>query len=178
MKQPCNAYATLLRGALVILLLAALTGSLAALAGCRGQVRLPRRRETPAPEPLGPVEIDWSSPGSVVEGFFDAKKRGDWRKAFDCCDFVERLGAAEAKKIRREWKKDAPAWPDRYRDSTWIILDETIERDIAIVSVAHIRWVGPGALDTKRTGFEELCKLYAGRWKITEFVVPEKESRN
>ena len=102
MNQPCNAHSAVLRGALVILVFAALTGSLAALSGCRGRAGLPRRRETPPPKPLGPVEIEWSSPGSVVEGFFDAKKRGDWRKAFGCCDFAERLGADEAKKIRQE----------------------------------------------------------------------------
>jgi hypothetical protein len=42
------------------------------------------------------------------------------------------------------------------------------------VSVIHIHYIGPGSLDEKRTGFEELCKRYGDRWKITEFKLPEE----
>ena len=37
-----------------------------------------------------------------------------------------------------------------------------------------VHYRGPGALDAERTGFDELCKRYGDRWKITEFeVMPE-----
>ena len=155
----------------LVLLLAAVF--LSSVAGC-----LPRRPGKPKPKPaeLEPIEIDWSDPGSVVEGFFDAKKRGDWRKAFGCCDFEERLGAKEAGKIRAEWKKEAKTWPDAYRESQWVILGATVKGDHAFVSVVHIRYMGPGALDEKRTGFDELCKRYGDRWKISEFDLPEARS--
>jgi len=135
----------------------------------------PRHKE-PEPQTLEPIPINWNNPGSVVEGFFDAKKRGDWRKAFDCCDFKERLGGEEAKKIRAEWKRDAPTWPNRYRDSQWVILDETIRGNHALVSVILIEGEGNSVDDLKRSGFDELLKRYGKRWKITEF--PRSSGRN
>ena len=144
-----------------------------AVAGCGG-VRRPQQARRAKPKELGPIEIVWSDPGSVVEGFFDAKKRGDWRKAFECCDFKERLGAKEAEKIRKEWKKEALDWPTMYEGSLWFIIDAAIKDDLALVSVSHTRWVGPGMYDTAKTGFEELVKLYGDRWKISDFeFVPE-----
>ena len=142
---------------------------LAAGGGCGSQ---PRRRPNPKPKPVKdePVEIDWSVPASVVDGFFDAKKRGDWRKAYSCCDFEERLGKQEAKKIRQEWKREAPLWPEMYAHSLWIVEDYETEGDYALVGVTTIEYGGPGALGEKRTGFEELCKRYGKRWKITEFT--------
>jgi hypothetical protein len=142
---------------------------LSSVAGC-----MPRRPRNPKSKPakLEPIEIDWNDPGTVVEGFFDAKKRGDWRKAFSCCDFEERLGAEEAKKIRDQWKSEASTWPDAYSRSQWFILDMTISGDYALVSVVHIRYVGPGTRDDERTTFDELCKRYSDRWKITEFELP------
>ena len=140
------------------------------LAGC-GNVRRSRR---PPPEKLKApeeIEIDWNDPGSVVEGFFDAKKRGNWRKAFKCCDFKERLGAKEAKKIRKEWRKEARSWPTMYDGHKWFIVDATIRGELALVSVRHLRWVGPGIHDSKNTGFDELLKRYGDRWKISDFVV-------
>jgi hypothetical protein len=144
------------------------------LTGCLGLRRVPEKKEPKPPKPLGPVKINWGDPGSVVEGFYDAKKRGDWRKAFSCCDFEERLGAEEANKIREEWKKEAPAWPEMYQDSQWLIVDETIHGDFALVSVELIRWSGPAALESERSGFDELVERYGERWKITEFEVMPK----
>jgi len=138
---------------------------------------VPRRQQQHSdakPAVIEPIQINWSDPGSVVEGFFDAKKRGDWRKAYDCCDFQERLSAKEAKQIRAEWKNDAPTWPEKHRHSQWIIVDVTIKGDNALVLVAHIQRVGLAREDLKRTGFEELLKLYGDRWKITEFQVMPK----
>jgi hypothetical protein len=133
--------------------------------------RVPEKKEPKPPKPLGPVEIVWADPGSVVEGFYDAKKRGDWRKAFSCCDFEERLGADEVAKIREDWKKEAPAWPEMYSQSQWIIVDETVQGDLALVSVELIKWSGPAALESDRFGFDELVKLYGEVWKISEFEV-------
>jgi len=144
------------------------------VAGCGGG-RQTRRTKQGKPVELPPVKIIWSEPISVVEGFFDAKKRGDWRKAFDCCDFEERLGAEEAKKIRAEWKKEAPEWPRMYRYSRWFVIDGATEGDYALVSVRHIEWVGPGTGDTKSTGFEDLLKRYGDRWKISDFQLIPKE---
>jgi hypothetical protein len=138
------------------------------IAGCLSPRRVPPR---PKPAELEPIQIDWSDPGSVVEGFFDAKKRGDWRKAYGCCDFEERLGRDEATSIRNEWKKEARTWPEAYGDSHWFIADTQTRGDYAIVSVVRVRRVGPGAMDAERTGFEELCKRYGDRWKMTEFEV-------
>lgn len=154
----------LLRAALIVALCAGVVG-------CRALRRVPDKKTPPPPKPLEPIEIDWADPGSVVEGFFDAKKRGDWRKAFSCCDFEERLGAEEAKKIRDEWKKEAPTWPDTYRFSDWIIIEATVRGDYALVSVEHIERAGPGGLEAKQSGFDELLKHYGKRWKITEFEV-------
>ncbi len=167
MKLRCATRAIALCGALAVVLCGT-------VAGCGP--RHPRRQKPAKPQKLEPIEIDWSDPGSVVEGFFDAKKRGNWRKAFGCCDFEERLGAEEAQKIRNEWKEEAPGWPDMYRNSQWLILDATIKGQHALVSVMHIQYVGPGSLDDKRTGFEELLKRYGDRWKITEFVLPSDRS--
>ncbi len=141
---------------------------LGAIGGC-----LPRRTTTkpPTPTKLEPIEIDWADPGSVVEGFFDAKKRGDWRKAYRCCDFEERLTPEEAKKIRDDWKQDAPTWPEACRNTRWFIADAEIRGDYALVSVVRMRSIGPGALDAEKTGFDELCKRYGDHWKITEFEV-------
>jgi hypothetical protein len=143
----------------------------AALGGC-----LPRRSapKPPEPQPIGPVEIDWADPGSVVEGFFDAKKRGDWEKAYSCCDFEEHLGPEEAEKIREEWKQEAPTWPEAYRNTQWYILDVEMRADYALVSVVRVSTIGPGVLDAERTGFDELCKRYGDCWKITEFDVMPK----
>ena len=146
------------------------------VAGCFG-LRQPRPTRPGKPKELGPIEIVWSDPGSVVEGFFDAKKRGDWRKAFECCDFKERLGAEEAKRIRSEWKKEARDWPAMHEKSQWYIASAVIHEDLAQVSVKHVRWVGPGMYDTATTGFEELVKLYGERWKMSDFeleFVPEE----
>ncbi len=152
---------SVLRTVLVLLLVGT-------VAGC-GAVRRPRQTPPRKPKELGPIEIVWSDPGSVVEGFFDAKKRGDWRKAFECCDFKERLGAEEAKRIRAEWKKEAHDWPAMHERSQWYIAGVAIQDNLAQVSVKHIRWVGPGMHDTAITGFEELVKLYGDRWKISDF---------
>jgi hypothetical protein len=141
------------------------------LAGCFGSPRVRAKKEPKPPKPLGPVKIVWSDPGSVVEGFFDAKKRGDWRKAFSCCDFEERLGAAEAAKIREDWKKEAPSWPEMYRNSQWLIVDETVREEYALVSVELIQYSGLAALESERSGFDELVKRYGEVWKISEFEV-------
>ena len=142
---------------------------LAAAGGCGSP---PRRRPEPKPVKDEPVEIDWSVPASVVDGFFDAKKRGDWRKAYSCCDFEERLGKREAKKIRQEWKREAALWPEMYARSLWVVEDYETEGDYALVGVTTIEYGPPGTLDEKRTGFEEVCKRYGKRWKITEFDLP------
>jgi hypothetical protein len=144
---------------------------LAAIGGCMS--RRPAT-EPPKPRPLEPIEIDWADPGSVVEGFFDAKKRGDWKKAYSCCDFEERLGPKEAKNIRDEWKQEAPTWPATYRGTRWFIASADIRGEYALVSVVQVAYRGPGTLDAEHTGFDELCKRYGDRWKITEFeVMPE-----
>ena len=144
---------------------------LAAVGGC-----LSRRPTTKTPQPRKPepIEIDWADPGSVVEGFFDAKKRGDWKKAYGCCDFEERLTPEEAKQIRNEWKEEASTWPETYRGTRWFITSADIRGDYALVSVVRVQRVGPGTLDAEKTGFEELCKRYGDQWKITEFqILPE-----
>jgi len=138
----------------------------------------PQRKPTPKPRKLEPVQIDWSDPASVVEGFFDAKKRGDWKKAFSCCDYEQTLGKKEADKIRNAWQKEARNWPDMYRDSIWLIaappdIDE--ELGIAVVDVARLDYTGPGSEDVEQTGFAELCKLYGDTWKITSFIVPGED---
>jgi hypothetical protein len=156
-----------------ILLMAAM---LMAVGGCTSE---PQKRPKPKPKPAKnePIRIDWASPASVVEGFFDAKKRGDWRKAYNCCDFEQRLSKEEAKQIRDEWKREAHLWPDMYANSSWFIAEFEAEGDIALVSVVHVEYGGPGELDETRTGFDELCKRYGERWKITEFTLPpERES--
>jgi hypothetical protein len=142
-----------------------------ALGGCGSQ---PRTRPKPKPKPAKdePVEIDWSSPASVVDGFFDAKKRGDWRKAYSCCDFEERLSKEEAREIRDEWKREAKQWPEMYANSLWIVQDFETDGDYALVAVVLIESGGLGSTAEERTGFEELCKLYDKRWKITEFDLP------
>ncbi|MBN1917475.1 MAG: hypothetical protein JW889_06160 [Verrucomicrobia bacterium] len=161
---------------LVVLLATGLIGSVAT--GC---FLLSRPPDEPAPKPLKlePIKIDWSDPASVVEGFFDAKKRGDWKKAFSCCDYVETLGDKEAARILAAWKKEASEWVTMYRYSMWFIaaapdIDE--QTGMAAVSVVRIDSTGPGAMDTKRTGFVELCKLYGDKWKITTFIAPGENS--
>lgn len=140
---------------------------LTAVGGCGTH---PPRQANAQPDKVTvkPLEIDWSVPASVVDGFFDAKKRGDWRKAYDCCDFEERLGKKEAKAIREEWKRDSKSWPDDYAHTLWIVEDYEAEGDYALVGVTRIDYGAPGTLDEKRVGFEEICKRYGKRWKITE----------
>jgi len=163
MSLPRTARSLLIGAAFVALLLGA-------IGGC-----LPRRTtSTPRPAKLKPIDIDWTDAGSVVEGFFDAKKRGDWKKAYSCCDFEERLGSEEAKKIRDEWKQDAANWPEDCRNIRWLIADVETRDDLALVTVVRVRNIGPGALDAEKTGFDELCKRYGDRWKITEFEVLPK----
>ena len=164
------------RTALVALLIAGLVGVMAS--GCF--TRRPPERPKPKPPKLEPIKIDWSDPGSVVEGFFDAKKRGDWKKAFSCCDYVEALGEKEAATIRTAWKKEAHEWPRMYRDSIWFIAaapDVDEETGMAAVDVVRIDYIGPGSEDAKHTGFVELCKRYGDTWKITTFIVPDEAHR-
>jgi hypothetical protein len=164
------------RTALAALLAAGLIGVIAS--GCLTPT--PPSQAKPRPRKLEPINIDWSDPASVVEGFFDAKKRGDWKKAFSCCDYVEALGEKEAAKIRDAWKKEAREWPTMYRSSSWFIaappdIDE--ETGMAAVDVVRIDSVGPGGQDTTHTGFVELCKRYGDTWKITTFVVPGEDEK-
>ncbi len=148
------------------LLLWFLTTLLAISFGCTTGLRRETYRRPPR-------KIDWQDPVSVMRGFLAAKKNGDWRTAYRCCDYDETLPKQEREKIKRKWKEECERWPIDYANTLWIITDRSYDADTAVVRIVVSRRnpitheLNPGET------YKEKLKKYKDAWKISGFLAPE-----
>ena len=122
------------------------------------------RRRTPKRPPR---KIYWDEPVSVVRGFLSAKRTGDWRKAYRCCDYDETLPKPERAGIKKKWKAECKRWPAHYATTFWAITGQDFEGENAAVRILVSRR-NPltGELRPGET-YQEILKKYKGKWKIT-----------
>jgi len=131
----------------------------------------PRR----APDKRPPRKIDWQDPVSVMRGFFHAKKSGDWKTAYRCCDYEETLPKEERERIKKKWKAECKRWPIDYQNTYWIMTAQGYKDDIALVRILVSRRDPiTHALKPGET-YQEKLKKYKDEWKITDFLASEDD---
>lgn len=118
--------------------------------------------------------IDWQDPVSVTRGFFAAKKRGDWKAAYSCCDYEETLPKEERKRIKEKWKAESQRWPIDYRNTFWIMTAQGIKDDVALVRILVSRRDPITHALTPGETYLEKLKKYKGKWKMTSLLPPEE----
>ena len=129
----------------------------------------------PPPYRRPPFKIDWQDPVSVMRGFLRAKKNGDWRTAYNACDYDEALPKQERANIKKKWKEESRRWPLEYADIYWQIEDRRFEDETAIVRILVSRRkpitgeLRPGEI------YEETLKRYKDKWKITSRLLKRPE---
>ncbi len=121
-----------------------------------------------------PRRIDWEDPISVTRGFFAAKKRGDWKTAYRCCDYEETLPREERRRIKARWKAESKEWPVDYRHTFWILSGVADKDGMALVKILVSRRDPiTHALRPAET-YQEKLKKYKNRWKITSLLPAEE----
>jgi hypothetical protein len=123
-------------------------------------------------EYMYPSEVEWDKPDRVLKAFYGAKKRGDWKKAFEICDFNEVLPRKEAKRIRGEWKADSANWEKRYKYRNYYVAVKEQTGTTTLLSVTELYPDRNAKEGVGRADYEETMKLYGKRWKLTVPVVP------
>ncbi len=117
--------------------------------------------------------IDWQDPVSVMRGFLAAKRAGDWRTAYRCCDYDETLPKEEKARIKKNWKEECKNWPIEYMDTFWAITGRDYVGETASVRIL-VSHRNPITSELKPgETYEERLKLYNGKWKITNPLPPE-----
>ena len=125
-------------------------------------------RGTPSARPPG--IIDWQNPVSVMRGFLSAKKRGDWRTAYRCCDYKETLSKDQQARIKKKWKQESKNWPFEYVNTYWDLTETDYDRATARVRIlvyrrdSLTRGLKPGET------YEETLKKNKDEWKITSLL--------
>jgi hypothetical protein len=108
-----------------------------------------------------------------MRAFHYAKKSGDWRTAYRCCDYDETLPKEARARIKKKWREESRKWPAEYADAYWEITSRDFRDDTAVVRVHAFqrdpitRALRPGDI------YEEKLKRYKDKWKITSFLPPE-----
>ena len=126
------------------------------------------------PDRRPPRRIDWQEPVSVMRGFFAAKKRGDWKSAYLCCDYEETLPKEERATIKKMWKAESGKWAVEYQHTFWIMTAQGYRDDTALVSILVARRDPiTHALSPGETYLERL-KKYKNKWKVTGFLASEE----
>jgi len=109
-----------------------------------------------------------------MRGFFAAKKRGDWKSAYLCCDYEETLPKEERATIKKMWKAESGKWAVEYQHTFWIMTAQGYRDDTALVSILVARRDPiTHALSPGETYLERL-KKYKNKWKVTGFLASEE----
>ncbi len=125
------------------------------------------RKDTMDPtELMYPSRVEWDDPEAVLQSYYGAKKRGDWEKAFDICDFEQVLSRSEANKIRRIWKKDSESWPDKYAFTEYYVTLREKKGDTAVVAVIEVYPSRDRKKQFDQSDYEEKLRLYGKKWKL------------
>jgi len=113
-----------------------------------------------------PEKVEWDNPEMVLKSFFGAKKNGDWKKAYEICDFSEVLPRDEAREIRDAWEKDSANWVDRYMFHDWYVAEKIREGDTAILAVTEMYNTADTESGIAQANYSEVMKLYGKKWKL------------
>jgi hypothetical protein len=152
-----------------------LLGAAIFIAGCSGMK--PKKDTVDAFDYKYPKTVEWDKPDQVLKSFYGAKKRGDWQKAFEICDFDKVLPSEEAKQIREQWKKDSTNWKDRYLFRDYYVVEKERNNDTAIMLVTefYISKDVPG--DVAHDEYSEVMKKYGSRWKLVAALPKDEEAK-
>ncbi len=103
----------------------------------------------------------------MMRGFHSAKRRGDWRAAYNCCDYDETLSKDKRAEIKKKWKEESKNWPVDYMNTFWVITSSDYDRETARLRILVSRR-NPitHALNPGET-YEETLKKYKDKWKLT-----------
>ena len=117
-----------------------------------------------------PKKVKWDEPKEVLKAFYGAKKRGDWKKAFEICNFNETRNKQEIRRIKEDWKKDSAKWEVRYKFHDWHVSEKKEGKDSFVFFVTEFKSIPDPKKRSKMTDYEETMKLYGKKWKL---VMPE-----
>ena len=135
-----------------------------AMTGCAGM-----REKEDSVDPFDykyPKRVEWKDPENVLKAYYGAKKRGDWKKAFDICDFKEVLPDDKAKKIRKSWEEDSVEWIARYKYHDYYVIEKERTADTVTMLVTEFYPAKGGVRNTGQANYRETMKLYEKKWKL------------
>jgi len=125
-----------------------------------------RKNTTKLFEHMYPTKVEWDNPEMTLKSFFGAKKTGDWKKAYEICDFSEVLPRDEAWEIRDAWEKDSVNWVDRYMFHDWYVAEKIREGDTATLVVTEMYNTPDTESGIAQANYNEIMKLYGKKWKL------------
>ena len=128
-----------------------------------------------------PQRVEWDDPERVLKAYYGAKKRGDWKKAFEICDFEEVLPKDKAKRIRESWEEDSAEWPSRYKYHDYYVIEKQRTADTATLLVTEFYPSRGGVKNTAQANYSEMMRLYGKKWKLVAAGVladPERKKGN
>ena len=125
-------------------------------------------------EYMYPKKVEWDDPVQVLKSYYGAKKRGDWKKAFDICDFGETRSPQEIRQIKEDLKTDSVEWPERYKYHDWRVSKRKMGGETCVLLVTEMRSIHDPKRKAEMRDYEETMKLYGKKWKLVVPKVPEE----